>query len=404
MNEPIYKSFESELVREIRDDSIGLHGYLVINSRVNGLTCGGLRVHEKISVQELQDHARVMELKQAFIGLPRGGARAGIIASYDLEMEEKQKLLNRFAELVEEELRDRKWLAAIDIGTNMELIQNMYRHINVDIPAPSREIDNAGYYTAVGVIRSIEICLQIKDLSLKDCKFAIEGFGNVGSHLARLLYEKGAKVVSISSSNGAIFDENGLDVAELFDRYSMTKELGHYEKAKQILSSEMLELNVDVLCPCAVDSTINSQNMHRIKADIICAGANNPVTLAADEYLYSKGVLYLPDFMTNAGGALGNMVKFAGLDEKYFRRLIREQFSDKLVEVYERSMADGIPPREAGIDIADRKFAKLKSAKESKSRSNALYEFALSIYRKGLIPKFLLRPFAFRQIQQLVAR
>ena len=344
-----------------------------------------------------------MELKQAFIGLPRGGARAGIIASYDLSNDEKQKLMNRFAELVEEELVGRKWLAAIDIGTNLSLIQNMYRHINVGIPAPSKEIDNAGYFTAIGVLRSIEISLEIKNKDLQDCTFAIEGFGNVGSHLAKLLHDRGAKVVALSSSNGGIYDENGLDIPGIFEQFSQSKRVGDYKQATRISTGELLELDVTVLCPCAIDSTINKVNMENIHAEIICAGANNPVTLAADEYLFNQGVLYLPDFMTNAGGALGNMVKFAGLNDKHFDQLIREQFSDKIIEVYQRSLSLGIPPREAGIRMADEKFAKMKAAKEEPSSSNVFYEFALSIYRKGLIPKFLLRPFAFRQIQNLIA-
>jgi len=403
MKEPIYKGIESEVIREIKDESIGLHGFLVIHSRVNGLTCGGVRIHEEISIQELQDHAKVMELKQAFIGLPRGGARAGIIASYDLNDDEKQKLMNRFAELVEEELIDRRWLAAIDLGTNLSLIQNMYQHIHVEIPEPSKEIDNAGYFTAVGVMRSIEISLDIKGRQLRDCTFAVEGFGNVGSHLAKILHEKGAKVVALSSSDGAIYDEKGLEIQEIFRQFSRAKRVGCYANAKQIPSEALLELDVDVLCPCAVDSTINRDNMEKIKVDIICAGANNPVTLAADEFLYNRGVLYLPDFMTNAGGALGNMVKFAGLNEKHFNQLIREEFTEKIIEVYQQSQSKGIPPREAGIQMADDKFARMKAEKEKASSSNALYEFALSFYRKGLIPKILVRPFAFRQLQNLIA-
>ena len=404
MNEPIYKNLESELVREITDDSIGLHGYLVILSRVNGLTCGGVRIHDDINVQELKDHAKVMELKQAFIGLPRGGARAGIVASYDLDNDAKQKLMNRFAELVQEELIDRRWLAAIDVGTNLELIQNMYKHINVDIPAPSKEIDNAGYFTAAGVMRSIEISLEIQSKKLTDCTFAVEGFGNVGSHLAKILFERGAKVIAISSSDGAIYDPDGLPVLEIFDDRSTTKQVGSCEYGVKLRREDLLELEVDVLCPCAADSTIHTGNMERIRASIICAGANNPVTLAADEYLFSKGVLYLPDFMTNAGGALGNMVKFAGLPEKRFHQLIREQFSDKIMEVYRQSHTMNLPPRAIGIKMADEKFTKMKASKEKSSGSNFFYEFALAIYRKGFIPKFFLRPFAFKQLQNLISK
>jgi len=404
MNEPIYENLKSELIHEVTDDSIGLHGYLVILSRVNGLTCGGVRIHDDISIQELQDHAKVMELKQAFIGLPRGGARAGIIASYDLDNDAKQKLMNRFAELVEEELRDRRWLAAIDVGTNLELIQNMYKHINVDIPAPSKEIDNAGYFTAAGVMRSIEISLDIQSKKLADCTFAVEGFGNVGSHLAKILVERGAKVIALSSSNGAIYDPDGLPVIDIFEDRSTSKQVGSCEYGEKLQREALLELDVDVLCPCAADSTINSGNMKRIQASVICAGANNPVTLAADEFLFSKGVLYLPDFMTNAGGALGNMVKFAGLPENRFHQLIREQFSDKIMEVYRQSQSMNRPPRAIGIRMADEKFARMKASKEKSSGSNFLYEIALAIYRKGFIPKFLLRPFAFKQLQNLISK
>lgn len=403
MKEPIYKNVNCELIREITDESIGLRGILVILSRVNGLTCGGVRIHEDIDAQELIDHAKVMELKQAFIGLPRGGARAGIVAPYDLDDEKKQRLMNRFAELVVEELEDRRWLAAIDVGTNLKLIQNMYEHVGVEIPTPSKDIDNAGFFTAAGVMRSIELSLDIKSMMLEKCAFAVEGFGNVGSHLAKILHERGAKVVAVSSSDGGIHDPDGLPIPELFNSYSTTKRVGNYGGARKIPREEVLELDVDVLCPCAADSTINSGNMHEIKASIICAGANNPVTLPADAYLYERGVLYLPDFMTNAGGALGNMVKFAGLPEKRFHQLISEQFSDKIHEVYQLSLAKRIPPREAGIRMADEKFLRMKAAKEETTGSNALYELALSIYRKGLIPKFLLRPFAFRQLQNLIA-
>lgn len=404
MNEPIYENLKSEVIHEITDDSIGLRGYLVILSRVNGLTCGGVRIHEDISIQELVDHAKVMELKQAFIGLPRGGARAGIIASYDLDNDAKQKLMNRFAELVEEELKDRRWLAAIDVGTNLELIQNMYKHINIDIPAPSKEIDNAGFFTAAGVMRSIEISLDIQSKKLADCTFAVEGFGNVGSHLAKILVERGAKVVALSSSNGAVYDPNGLPVIDIFNDRSVSKQIGDCEYGEKLSREALLELDVDVLCPCAADSTINSENMKRIQASIICAGANNPVTLVADEYLYSKGVLYLPDFMTNAGGALGNMVKFAGLPESRFHQLIAEQFSDKILEVHRQSLSVNQPPRAVGIRMADKKFAKMKTSKEKSSGSNYLYEFALAVYRKGFIPKFFLRPFAFKQLQNLISK
>lgn len=403
MREPVYEPFECETVRRVEDEEAGLLGFLVVKSRVNGLTCGGLRIHEGVGVEELRDHARVMELKQAFIGLPRGGARAGIVAPYELEEGEKQRLANRFAELVRDELLGRRWLAAIDVGTNLDLIHRMYGHVGVRIPAPSREIDNAGYYTAFGVLRSIELCLDIENEALSRSTFAVEGFGNVGSHVAMLLHQRGGTVVALSTSDGAVYDENGLDVPRIFEACSRTRSLADWVGAERIAREDLLELDADVLCPCAADATIHSANMERIKAGVICAGANNPVTLAAEAYLHERGVLYLPDFMTNAGGALGNMVRFAGLPDTYFERLIHEEFSDKLLEVYRTARELGVPPRQAGIRMADEKFARMKESKESASGSNALFELALTVYRSGAVPSRLLRPLTYRHLRRLIA-
>ncbi len=212
MREPIYKDQDYGSVREIQDDSIGLHGYLVIGSKINGLTCGGLRIHDDVNIQELKDLAKVMELKQTFLGLPRGGARAGIVAPYCLDEDRKQILMNRFAELVEQELIDRKWLVAIDVGTNLGLVQNMYKHVGVNIPKPSQEIANAGFFTALGVVKSIEVCLEINQRKLHECTFAIEGMGNVGSNLFSILKNRGAKIVAVSNIERAIVNEAGLSI------------------------------------------------------------------------------------------------------------------------------------------------------------------------------------------------
>jgi glutamate dehydrogenase/leucine dehydrogenase len=288
------------------------------------------------------------------------------------------------------------------VGSNQRLIHAMYRHVGVDIPAPSQEIDNAGSYTALGVMRSVEIGLELKGMALRACTFAVEGFGHVGSHLARLLHARGARVVALSSAAGAIYDPEGLPVPELFERRGVDG-LGTPSRATRLSREELPELDVDVICPCARDATVHSGNVERVRASIVCAGANNPVTLPADERLHRRGILYLPDFMTNAGGALGNMVRFAGLSDRYFHRLIAGEFTSKIVEVFRASEARSSTPREAGIRWAEEKFARMKAGKERRSGSNALFELALSIYRRGVVPPVLVRPLTFRHMRALIA-
>lgn len=400
MNEPIYINQHYESIKEIRDEAIGLQGYLVIGSRINGLTCGGLRIHNKVNVQELKDLAKVMELKQTFIGLPRGGSRAGIIADYHLPQYEKQRLMNRFAELVKSELQSRRWLVAIDVGTNIDLAQNMYKHIGVDIPKPSEDIANAGYFTALGVEKSIEVSLSVKNLDIENCKFAIEGMGNVGHHLYKILTNRGACVVAASNISHALYNENGLIAEEALSLSESGEPLIKSFGTKLISKEELLYLPVDVLAPCATDSTIHSANVTKVKANIICAGANNPVTYAASQVLFERGACYLPDFMTNAGGALGNMVKFAGLPERYFLDLLEKQFTNDLRQVYDTSQAQNKTPSTIAIKALDAKFERMKLALEVTGNKNTFREFALAVYRKGYLPKFLIRPVAIRKINK----
>lgn len=402
MPESIYKPFEVESFHEIRDDSIGLKGYLVIGSRINGLTCGGLRIHDAVSPQELKDHAKVMELKQTFLSLPRGGARAGIVAPYGLSEHSKQGLMNRFAELVHEELIDRRWLVAIDIGTNIDLVHNMYKHVGVEIPKPSKSIANAGLFTAMGVIAAIRYCLGTQDKQISGRTFAIEGMGNVGSNLAKLLSESGGVITAASNVETALYNPEGLDIEEMMSLRQSDSPVVVHRRTQIMTPPELLELPVDVLCPCATDSTIHSGNVSRLNTEIICAGANNPVTFAALQYLHDKDILYLPDFITNSGGALGNMTKFAGLGKNALDTILDGKVVPELQEIHVQSRNNKIAPAELAYDLLNVKFSTMKSRAEQQSNKQRIREVMLSAYRSGWVPKFLVRPIALRKIYKSI--
>ena len=400
--EQIYKNHAKTTVRTITDESIGLRGYLVIGSRINGQTCGGLRIHKNVGIQELTDLAKVMELKQTFLGLPRGGCRAGIVAPYDIPQDRKQDLMNRFAELTEDQLSDRKWLVAIDIGTNIDLVHKMYEHVGINIPKPSRGIANAGYFTALSVMKSIELSLTFQSLKIENCTFAIEGMGNVGRNLFEILIARDAKVIALSNIRGAIYNASGISVAEGISMTHADKPPKLAAGTEHISATDLLQLPVDVLCPCATDSTINSSNVAKIHASVICAGANNPVTYPAIQRLHRRKILYLPDFMTNSGGALGNMVKFAGLQEKHLHAVLNEEFDSALRHLYAESKSQSKPPAELAVHLIERKFAGMKHALELANKGNAIREIALTAYRSGLFPKILIRPFALRKIRNSI--
>ncbi|MFP3910134.1 MAG: hypothetical protein ACLFVX_09780, partial [Archaeoglobaceae archaeon] len=233
-------------------------------------------------------------------------------------------MLNRFGEQIRYLLVNKDYLPGPDMGTSQDLITNMYRHLGIPITKTSTGGKNSGYFTSLSVMVGIKKSLESLRLNLKDCSFAVEGFGSVGESLALKLYRQGAVIVAISTIQGALYDENGLEIPEIisFKQQHSRDWIKKFEKAEHIEKEELLELEVDVLCPCGRSYQINEDNMKRIRSKVICAGANNPVTPEADEHLFKEGVLYLPYFATNCGGVLGNAMEFMGLNEKMIEELI----------------------------------------------------------------------------------
>ncbi|MFC1919413.1 Glu/Leu/Phe/Val dehydrogenase, partial [Chloroflexota bacterium] len=187
-----------------------------------------------------------------------------------------------------------------------EEIGYMLRHIGMkvfDKVARAR----TGYFTSLSVLAATKSAARYVGMELGRCTVAIEGFGKVGSSLANELSKEGARVVAVSTSEGAIYSEKGLDVGELTRLY---KELGSsfiksYSNADLIEKGQLLELKVDVLSPCAEYHSIDSDKADRIQARVVCSGANIPAMPEAEQILYQKGVLSVPYFAANCGGVLG---------------------------------------------------------------------------------------------------
>ena len=143
---------------------------------------------------------------------------------------------------------------------------------------------------------------SIKQLDFKGKTVAIQGFGNVGGIIAKLLHEKGFKIIALSDSEGAIYNENGLDIKEIYEKGAEKKSVSWYEKPKKISNSELLKLDVDILIPAALENQITKENADKIKAKLILELANGPTTPEADEILNKKGIIVVPDILANAGG------------------------------------------------------------------------------------------------------
>jgi glutamate dehydrogenase (NAD(P)+) len=174
--------------------------------------------------------------------------------------------------------------------------------------------------TARGALYCLREALRKKTIGMQGARVAIQGFGNVGSYLAKFLAEDGATVIAISDSSGGLYNPNGIDVAAAFAHKGETGSLAGLRGAESISNEELLLLECDVLAPCALEQVIHAGNANRIRAKIICEGANGPTTPAADEILEDAGVLILPDVLANAGGVVVSYFEWVqGLQENFWK-------------------------------------------------------------------------------------
>ena len=201
------------------------------------------------------------------------------------------------------------------------------------------------------------------DKSLAGMKVVVQGFGNVGSYLAQFLHQDGAIVVGISDSTIALYNPKGIDVPAALAHKRETGSLKGLKDAEVITDAELLELECDILAPCALEQVITEENADRIKASIICEGANGPVTPAADAILEEKGILVLPDILANAGGVVVSYFEWVqGLQEYFWKEVevnarLNDIMSKAFDETWEMAQKRNLPMRVAAYGLAVQRVA-----------------------------------------------
>ncbi len=321
-------------------------GYRVHHNMAKGPTKGGIRYHPEVSLDECRALAMWMTWKCALMDLPYGGAKGGVVVDPKaLSRRELEKMTRRYATEITSFIGPEKDIPAPDVGTNAQVmawIMDTYSmHKGYSIPAviTGKPIAIGGtvgreYATGLGVTYVTRALLKQRfGRTLEDAKVAVQGFGNVGSWTARTMHERGALVVAVSDEYGGIYNSRGLDLRHLSRHLSDNGTVTGYPGADAITNQELLELDVDVLVPAALEGQITRNNADRIRATIIAEGANGPTTTEADQILSERGVTVIPDILCNAGGVVVSYFEWVQSLQSFFwdESAVRSAMQKKLL-------------------------------------------------------------------------
>ncbi len=380
-------------------------GYVAIDSTVGGRSCGGLRMLPDIDEPEMRGLARAMTLKYGFLGLPQGGAKAGVLGDPEAPQTERRKRIEAFGQAIAPLLLSRIYVPGTDMGMDNADIRYMLETVGVKVKRRELLGTQSGYYTALTVFAGAKQAARFLGLDISDCSVAVEGFGNVGGELAELFARLNARVVAVSTSRGAIFNPEGLDIKRLrgLAAEAGSRAVDLYPDAERIDRAALLELPVDLLCPCARHHSIHAGNVDRVKARVICAGANNPVTPEAERILFERGVQCLPDFVTNCGGVLGGTMEFASVSKECIEAFIDRRFGARIAWLLDEAAKQRTLPRDIAEPLALSRFDQVRRDACNPTLSSRFFEGGLELYRRGWVPGGLVARLSLPYFEKLLA-
>jgi glutamate dehydrogenase (NAD(P)+) len=289
-------------------------GIRVLYNTSRGPAKGGIRFDMNVTLDEVTALAAWMTWKCAVVNIPFGGAKGGVICDPSkLSVGELERLTRRYTAGIISVLGPDSDVPAPDVNTNERVMAwvmdtySMHMRHTVTAVVTGKPVEMGGSLgrreaTGRGCMIVVKEALAQLGMTVKGTTVAVQGFGNVGSVAAQLLAREGCKVVAISDRSGGIYNAKGVDVDEAIQWVKQHKTLEGYMKGDAISNDEILTADVDVLVPAALENVITTKNAGKIRAKIICEGANGPTTAAADSILDEKGVFVIPDILANAGG------------------------------------------------------------------------------------------------------
>jgi glutamate dehydrogenase (NAD(P)+) len=332
-------------------------GYRVQHSMARGPGKGGIRYAPDVSLDEVRALASWMTWKCAVVNIPFGGAKGGVICDpKHMSQGELERMTRRYTAELIEFLGPEKDVPAPDMNTNeqtMAWIMDTYSmHMRQTVTAvvtgkPVNIGGSRGRREATG--RGISVCcdeaMKHLGMDIAGCRVIVQGFGNVGSNAAHILYGKGYTIVGITEFDGALYNEDGIDVPGLIAHRAKAGTINGFAKAEPVDKDELMTRECEILIPAATENVITSQNAADLRCKILCEGANGPTTIVADDILEEKRVFVIPDILANAGGVTASYFEWVQDRMGYF--WTEAEVNQRLDAIMSQSFADVMAYAEA---------------------------------------------------------
>lgn len=325
-------------------------GYRVIHNTARGPGKGGIRFDRGVSPDEVKALAAWMTWKCAVVDLPFGGAKGGVLCDpFTMSQRELERVTRRYTSGIIHTLGPDADVPAPDVNTNERVMAWLMDTYSMHVGHQSNAVvtgkpialgGSLGRREATGrgVMLMAKAALAHLGIPVRGTKTAVQGFGNVGSVAAQLLAREGCRVIAIGDRTGALYHEQGFDVDDAASWVRAHGTLEAYPHGDRISNEALLELDVDLLVPAALENVITSRNAERIVARVVCEGANGPTTAAADEILERNGVFVVPDILANAGGVTVSYFEWVQNRAAFY--WTEDVVNERLTEIMHRAFAE----------------------------------------------------------------
>jgi glutamate dehydrogenase (NAD(P)+) len=353
-------------------------GYRVQHSLTRGPGKGGVRYHPDVNLEEVMALAAWMTIKNAAVNLPYGGAKGGVrVDPKTLSLKELEKITRRYTSEIGIIIGPQTDIPAPDVNTNAQIMAWMMDTYSMNVGATATGVvtgkpvplgGSLGRVKATGrgvYVIGRETARRL-NIPIEGSRVAVQGFGNVGSSAAELFAANGAKIVAVQDHTGTIFNDKGMDIADLMAEFRTMGGIGDFKGADRIANEDFWDVPTDFLIPAALEGQINGPRAKRLKTRVVIEGANGPTTNEADLMLADRGIIVVPDVIANAGGVTVSYFEWVQDFSSFFwtedeiNLRLDKIMTGAFKHIWETHEQHGIPLRTAAFAVACERVLKAR--------------------------------------------